>query len=93
VITLSAEAAADIERLHAWLLEHSARAAAFFETASATTLARIASRPSGFRLLSDGKTRRALFRLRRTSYHIDYRVLEAKIVIVRVWHGRRDRPH
>lgn len=53
---------------------------------------RIEARPKTYRLLSDGGTRRYSFRINRTSYLIDYQVEPTQIVVLRVWHGRQDRP-
>jgi hypothetical protein len=53
---------------------------------------RIDARPQTYRLLSDQETRRYSFRINRTSYLVDYRLEPKQIVILRVWHGRQNRP-
>ena len=44
------------------------------------------------RLLHDGETRRHSFRINRTTYLVDYLIEPDQVVVVRVWHGRQDRP-
>lgn len=53
---------------------------------------RIGERPRTYRRLKDGETRRYSFRINRTSYLVDYRIEPAQIVVLRVWHGRQNRP-
>jgi plasmid stabilization system protein ParE len=53
---------------------------------------RIDASPLTYRLLNDGETRRYSFRINRVSYLVDYRVESGRIVVLRVWHGRQDRP-
>ena len=92
MITYSREAEADVEGFHNWLLAHSVRAAEIFTERLAVAEQRIAARPQAYRRLSDGATRRFAFRLNRTSYMLDYRIEPAQVVILRVWHGRQNRP-
>ena len=53
---------------------------------------RIEKRPLAYRRLRDRETRRYGFKINRTSYLVDYRIHPDQIVILRVWHGRQDRP-
>lgn len=92
MIVYSPDAEADVERHHEWLMMFSVRAAEAYDKALARVEVRIAESPLTFRVLGDGQTRRATFRLRRTTYHVDFRQLPDGVVVLRVWHGRQDRP-
>jgi plasmid stabilization system protein ParE len=92
VIIYAPDAEQDVERLHEWFLAHSGRAASAFMARLAIAEGRIDARPQTYRLLQDRETRRYSFRINRTSYSVDYQVEPDKIVILRVWHGRQDRP-
>ena len=92
MIEYSREAAEDVDRHHEWLLALSTRAAAAFMAQIALTETRLTTRPRAYRILKDNATRRATFRLRRTTYHLDFQIENNGIVVLRVWHGRQDRP-
>jgi plasmid stabilization system protein ParE len=92
VIEYAPEADADVERQHDWLWAVSVRAAEQFMIEIASAESQIESRPLTWRALADGETRRYSFHIHRTSYHLDYRIEPSRIVILRVWHGRQDRP-
>jgi toxin ParE1/3/4 len=92
VILYSREAERDVERLHDWLAEFSARSAETFMTRLAIAEQRIHNYPLRYRTLQDGETRRYAFRINRTAYLVDYQIDLAAIVVLRVWHGRQERP-
>lgn len=92
MIIYAPDADKDVTRLHDWLQEFSSRAASAFMFKLALAERRISSRPRTYRRLSDGETRRYSFKLNRTTYLVDYQIEPARIVVLRVWHGRQDRP-
>ena len=92
MIVYAPDAEHDVERLHQWFLERSKRGAAAFMARLALAEGRVEARPLTYRLLNDGSTRRYSFRINRISYLVDYRVEPNQIVILRVWHGRQNRP-
>ena len=92
MIGYTPDASRDILRPYLQLLDSSARAAESFATRLALAERRIDPRPLKYRRLSDPGTRRYGFKLNRTSYLIDYRIEPTHVVILRVWHGRQDRP-
>lgn len=92
MIAYTQDAAKDVLRHHERLIAFSTRSAEAFASRLALAEARIIRRPTTYRTLKDGETRRHSFRINRTTYLIDYRVESAGIVIFRVWHGRQDRP-
>lgn len=53
---------------------------------------RVSARPKAYRLLRDSETRRYSFRINRTTYLVDYQIEPTQIVVLRVWHGRQNRP-
>ncbi len=92
MIVYAPAADCDVARLHDWLLERSPSAAKWFSMQLQSAERRISARPRAFRLLNDGETRRHSFRINRTTYLVDYLIEPDQIVVVRVWHGRQDRP-
>jgi plasmid stabilization system protein ParE len=92
VIVYSRDAEQDVERLHDWLVEFGARSAEVFMVRLAIAERRMEDNPLRYRRLRDGGTRRYSFRLNRTTYLMDYRVDAGAVVVLRVWHGRQDRP-
>lgn len=92
MIIYAPDAEHDIERLHAWYLERSGVAASAFMARLALVERRIEARPKLYRTLRDRKTRRYSFKINRTTYLVDYQIEPAQIVVLRVWHGRQNRP-
>lgn len=92
MIVYAPDAERDVERLHARHEEFSAAAAEAFMAHLAFAERRIETRPLTYRVLTDRETRRYSFRINRISYLVDYRIVPDKIVILRIWHGRQDRP-
>lgn len=92
MIIYAPDADKDVTHLHDWLSEGSARGAAEFMTRLALAERRIEARPQMYRKLRDGETRRYAFKLNRRSYLVDYQIEPKQIVVLRVWHGRQERP-
>ena len=92
MIIYAPDADRDVALFHTWFLERSAKAAAAFMERLALAERRVAARPRAYRLLRDGETRRYSFKINRTTYLVDYRIEPAQIVVLRVWHGRQNRP-
>lgn len=92
MIVYSRLAEQDVERLHDWLMPFGARAAEEFMARLAAAEQRTEARPLTYRRLRDGETRRHSFRMNRTTYLLDYRVEGTDMVVLRIWHGRQDRP-
>lgn len=92
MIIYAPNAAHDVERLHQWFAKHSRAAAVAFMARLAKAEVRIEARPLTYRLLNDQETRRYSFRINRTSYLVDYQIEPSQIVILRVWHGRQNKP-
>lgn len=81
----------DVRRLHGWLVERGAERAAMMQRL-ADAERRIAEQPNGLPLTRSGLARRYLMRLGRSTYVIHYVEDGPDQVIVRIWHGREDRP-
>lgn len=92
MIIYAPDAERDVERLHAWYADRSAIAAEIFMTRLAWAEHRIETRPKAYRALRDRETRRYSFKVNRTTYLVDYRIEPERIVVLRVWHGRQQRP-
>ena len=93
MIRYAGAALQDVRRLHLWLVERgAARAAEKLMHRLADAERRIAEHPEGWPLTRSGLARRALMRLGRSTYVIHYVVDGEDQVIVRIWHGREDRP-
>jgi plasmid stabilization system protein ParE len=92
LIIYAPEADRDVTVLHAQFLAYSEAAAAAFMVQLSLAEERVGARPRTYRLLRDGETRRHSFRINRTTYLVDYQIEPAQIVVLRVWHGRQDRP-
>ncbi len=92
MIIYAADAERDVERLHQRFVSFSTVAANAFMARLAKAEVRIEARPRTYRLLNDRETRRYSFRINRISYLVDYRIEPDQIVILRVWHGRQNRP-
>ena len=92
MIGYTLDALRDLVRHQARLSEFSPRAATAFASLLALAERRIETRPKSYRLLRDGETRRYSFKINRTTYLLDYRIEPDQIVVLRVWHGRQDRP-
>lgn len=92
MIIYAPDAELDVERLHAWYAARSTEVADAFAARLELAEHRIEMRPTAYRKLRDGETHRYSFRINRTAYLIDYHVEPSQIVILRVWHGRQDRP-
>jgi plasmid stabilization system protein ParE len=92
VIIYAPDAELDVERLHQRFVSHSKAAADVFMARLAKAEVRIDARPLTYRLLNDRETRRYSFRISRVSYLVDYRIEPGQIVVLRVWHGRQNRP-
>ncbi|MBL8547308.1 MAG: type II toxin-antitoxin system RelE/ParE family toxin [Hyphomonadaceae bacterium] len=92
MIIYAPDAERDVERLHQRFVTLSAIAATTFMARLTQAEVRIEARPRTYRLLNDRETRRYSFRINRISYLVDYRIEPDQIVILRVWHGRQDRP-
>ena len=92
MIIYAPDAEQDVERLHQQLLARSNRAAEAFMAQPAIAERRIDAHPRTYRLLSDEVTRRYSFRINRISYLVDFRLEPQQIIILRVWHGRQNRP-
>ena len=92
MIGYTPEAARDIVRHQRRLREFSAKSADMFASRLASAEIRIVRRPKMYRVLRDGETRRCSFSINRTTYLVDYRIGHAQIVVLRVWHGRQNRP-
>ncbi|HRO02648.1 MAG TPA: type II toxin-antitoxin system RelE/ParE family toxin [Terricaulis sp.] len=92
MIVYAPDADRDVTRLHDGLLGFSLRAASAFMFKLALAERRIGARPQTYRRLRDGQTRRYSFKLNRTTDLVDYQIEPAQIVVLRVWHGRQDRP-
>ncbi|HET9230944.1 MAG TPA: type II toxin-antitoxin system RelE/ParE family toxin [Vitreimonas sp.] len=82
----------DVEHHHNRFLLHSAVAAEAFMARLALAERRIGASPKRYRILKDGETRRYSFKINRVSYLVDYQVEPQQVVVLRVWHGRQDRP-
>ncbi len=93
MIGYTIDATRDLVRHQVRLALRSVRSAEAFVARLALAEARIEARPRTYRLLSDGETRRYSFKLNRISYLIDYLIEPEQIVILRIWHGRQDRPN
>ena len=92
MIGYALEAARDVVRHQVQLGRFSFRAAQAFAAGLELAERRIEARPETYRLLRDGQTRRYSFKVNRTSYLVDFRIEPEIKVILRVWHGRPDRP-
>jgi plasmid stabilization system protein ParE len=92
MIRYSAEALDDIERLYRWLLERDVRAAARFLTRLEDSAAQIARSPSRWPPSADGQARRYILRFGRSRYVIHFVENAGDALIVRIWHGREQRP-
>ena len=92
MIVYAPNAERDVLQFHEWYLTHSAPAADAFMARVALAERRLAGRPRAYRLLGDGETRRYSFKINRTTYLVDYRIEPKQIVVLRVWHGRQNRP-
>jgi plasmid stabilization system protein ParE len=92
MIGYTPEAARDLVRHQTHLSQFSDKSAQAFLSRLTLAEARTARRPKTYRVLHDRETRRYSFRINRTTYLIDYRIDAAHIVVLRVWHGRQDRP-
>lgn len=93
MIRYAVDAVHDVRRLHRWLRDRGAEgAAAKLSARLLDTERRIANDPGGWPLTDSGLARRVLMRLGRSTYVIHYVVDGEDQVIVRVWHGREDRP-
>lgn len=85
-------AARDVLGHQARLKEFGAKSVEAFAYGLALAEARIQQRPMTYRLLRDRQTHRYSFKISRTTYLVDYRIRTDLIVILRIWHGRQDRP-
>lgn len=92
MIGYAPDAGRDVTRLHDGLGAFSLKAAEAFMAEMNLAERRIEKRPLAYRRLRDRETRRYAFKINRTTYLIDYRIRPDQIVILRVWHGRQDRP-
>lgn len=92
MIIYAPEAERDVERFHVWYVNRSAVAAEAFMSRLALAEHRIEMRPRAYRTLRDRLTRRYTFRINRTTYLVDYQIEPDQIVVLRVWHGRQNRP-
>lgn len=93
MIGYTLEAVRDLVRHQVRLGALSVRSAETFAAKLVLAEARIEARPRTYRLLKDGETRRYSFKINRITYLIDYRVEPSQILVLRVWHGRQERPH
>jgi plasmid stabilization system protein ParE len=75
------------------LASASLKSAENFVARLALAEARIEARPRTYRLLHDRETRRYSFKINRISYLIDYLIEPDQILVLRIWHGRQERPH
>ena len=92
MIIYAPDAECDVERLHAWYADRSTAAARAFMARLELAEHRIETRPKTYRTLRDRETRRYSFKINRTTYLVDYQIEPTQIVILRVWHGRQNRP-
>ncbi|MGH6951222.1 MAG: type II toxin-antitoxin system RelE/ParE family toxin [Vitreimonas sp.] len=92
MIGYTPDAARDVLRHQVRLSQFSTRSAEKFAAGLALAEVRIERRPMTYRRLKDGETRRYSFKINRVTYLVDYRIGPDCIVILRVWHGRQDRP-
>jgi len=92
MIGYTLEAARDVVRHQLELGRYSTRAAQAFADGLELAERRIEARPETYRRLRDGETRRYSFKVNRISYLVDFRIEPEIKVILRVWHGRQDRP-
>lgn len=93
MIGYTLDATRDLVRLQLRLAEGSARSAETFAAKLALAEMRLEARPRTYRLLSDGETRRYSFKINRISYLVDYLIEPDQILVLRIWHGRQERPH
>lgn len=92
MIIYAPAADADVTRLHDRLAAFGAGPVETFMARLAFAEQRIEARPLTYRLLRDRETRRYSFGINRTTYLVDYQIEPTRIVVLRVWHGRQDRP-
>ena len=89
-IIVSVDAARDIDRLEAWLLDKSPSAAARIGRVLETAIASLDELPDRGRPLSIA-TRELNAKFGHSTYVVRYVVAEDQVVTTRVFHGREDR--
>jgi toxin ParE1/3/4 len=87
MVVFTAAARADVEAAHDWYEKHSPDAASRFRDAIQFVVARIEAKPRQFPAAGH-RTRRAL--LPRFPYIVLFRETEVAVVVVAVFHTRRD---
>jgi plasmid stabilization system protein ParE len=92
VIRYTLDAVRDLVRHQIQLSVVGPASAATFAARVARAEERIEARPRTYRVLKDGETRRYSFTINRTTYLMDYRIEPDEILVLRIWHGRQDRP-
>lgn len=92
-VVLAPVAERDIERLMDFLDVKSARAAAKLGVAFERTFQMMSDHPRIGRATLDGSARLLVTRYsRKSSYIVRYRVLDAYILVTRIWHSKEGRP-
>lgn len=92
MIRYSAEAEADIRRLHNWLFTRHRPAALRFLEALEEAENAIGAAAHSFPQNDDRMSRRYIFRFGRSCYVMHYLQDGDDVVVVRLWHGREERP-
>jgi plasmid stabilization system protein ParE len=91
-LKVSAEALADIARHRRYWFSIRVELGESWSRSLHDALTRIENAPLRFAERAASGARRFAFRLGAQQYLIDYIVDETEIVVLRVWHGRQNRP-
>jgi plasmid stabilization system protein ParE len=91
-VELRPAAERDLDRLALFVAQLDERAADKRERGLRERLRSLGQRPCLGRPGKHPNTRERVFKFGRSSYLVRYRITDDAVIIVRIWHGKEDRP-